>query len=151
MSEPTVCTCGGVMFGDGFAHTTACPSFKGQPDSCSSCSTLRERAEAAEAQRDDARADAGELEAIKALVSDRSEVGCYAKVEAMVTAEALAQRLSAALQTYGQHKQDCWLKFETRNLVPGGEGFGMRFRQPDDGDPVCTCGFDAALTGEPPT
>ena len=40
-----------------------------------------QRAEALQAELAEARADAGELEAIKALVSDRGEVGTYAKVE----------------------------------------------------------------------
>ena len=42
-------------------------------------------------KRDEALADAGELEAITSLVSDRSEVGCYAKVEAMAIALEAAE------------------------------------------------------------
>ena len=77
-----------------------------QPDPSSSLVGARERAEAwradneihvtawqkAEAERDAALADAGELAAITALVSDRAEVGTYAKVEAL---EAERNRLRA--------------------------------------------------------
>ncbi len=55
-------------------------------------------------------------------------------------------RLLEQVKAYARHKSDCWLTFETRNLVPSEGGIGMRFRQSSDGDPVCTCGLDTLLT-----
>lgn len=55
--------------------------------------------QALSAERDQARADAGELVAIQALVSDRDEVGTYAKVEGIETALTdLRSRLGAVVQ-----------------------------------------------------
>ena len=53
-------------------------------------------------ERDEARADAGELLSIQALVSDRDEVGCYAKVEGLEreheAAESHLARLAPVIQ-----------------------------------------------------
>lgn len=58
------------------------------------------------------------------------------------------EREVTRLKGYARHKQDCWLKFETRDLVPSTAGFGMRFRQPGDPEPSCTCGLNAHTEGE---
>ena len=59
---------------------------------CESCTSLTARLQQAEQERDEARADAGELAAITAVVSDQEEVGTYAKVEALVIATEAAER-----------------------------------------------------------
>ena len=81
-----------------------------------------------DAMRD--RADAAESELVKAKqVRNRAE-------RDRVKAEALHQRLSVDLQTYGRHGPECMVTVWEEVAV-------MTLPKPD-----CTCGFDAALTGE---
>ena len=70
---------------------------------CESCTSLTARLQQAEQERDEARADAGELAAITAVVSDQGEVGTYGKVEALVIAKEGAEQQVAALQRAHQH------------------------------------------------
>ena len=91
---------------------------------CPSCTSLIARLQQAERERDEARADAGELAAITTVVSDQEEVGTYAKVEALVIAKEAAERqvlaLREALKKHGRHTQGCQYRVESRGEVHGG-------------------------------
>ena len=90
---------------------------------------IAERAAAAEAEVHELRAYADN--------KDAELRRAYLLAGDLAAAEALHQRLSAALQTYGQHKLTCGKVFAKMGIEP--------LINPDR---ECTCGFDAALTGE---
>lgn len=52
------------------------------------------------------------------------------------------------LVAYAKHKVDCWLLFQTRDLVPTDGPSGIRFRREGDPEPTCTCGLFALLRPE---
>lgn len=130
---------------------------------CPSCTSLIARLQQAERERDEARADAGELAAITTVVSDQEEVGTYAKVEALVIAKEVAERLVLALRGYVNHQSSC-----SQHRGSGGTCFARgpvhvtwgamscRLAMGHDGphvngnhewpDVPCTCGLSSLLT-----
>lgn len=102
----------------------------------------KEQLAAADSRIKELEADTGELTAIRSLVSDRDEVGTYAKVEAAIAATDAAEARNTELAKRASRLEDAAFHFQTcrvcrlsgEDACPDGTQFAAFLRGEADGD-----------------